>query len=141
MRRSPRLLVFGILLVSAACYHQVVRTGRPVGTTVVDMPWVSTWLFGLVGAPDISVTSQCPTGVAVVETEQSFLNSLVGGLTLGIWTPQHVRVTCASGGSALGRVGGTIVVAKDASPEERAAAFEAAVAAADRTNLPIVVRF
>lgn len=141
MRRSPRLLVLGLLLLSAACYHQVVRTGRPAGATVVDLPWVSTWLWGLVPATDINVTAQCPSGVAVVETEQSFLNSLVGLLTLGIYTPQHVRVTCASAGTSLRRVGGDILVAKDASPEERAEVFEAAIAAADRTNLPVLVRF
>jgi hypothetical protein len=141
MRRPPRLLVLGLLLLSAACYHQIVRTGRPAGTTVVDLPWVSTWLWGLVPAADINVTPQCPSGVAIVETEQSFVNSLVGIITLGIYTPQHVRVTCASAGTSLRRIGGDIVLAKDASPEERADAFEAAIAAADRTNLPVVVRF
>jgi len=141
MRRPPRLLALAVLFLSAACYHQVVRTGRPAGTTVVDLPWVSTWLWGLVPATDINVTPQCPSGVAVVETEQSFANGLVGLITLGIYTPQHVRVTCASGGTSLRRLGADMLVAKDASPEERAKAFEEAIAAADRTNLPVVVRF
>jgi Bor protein len=141
MRKPPRLLVLGLALVSLACYHQIVRTGRPAGTTVVDMPWVSSWLWGLVPAEDLNVSPQCPSGVAVVETEQSFANGFVGLITLGIYTPQHVRITCASGGTSLRHVGGDIFVAKDASPEERAEAFRAAIAAAERTNLPVVVRF
>jgi hypothetical protein len=35
-----------------------------------------------------------------VETEHSFLNGLVGALTLGIYTPMHLTVTCASGATA-----------------------------------------
>jgi hypothetical protein len=141
MRRPLGLLALGLLLASGACYHQVVRTGRPVGTTVVDLPWVSTWFWGLVPATDINVRPQCPSGVALVETEQSFANSFVGIITLGIYAPQHVRVTCASAGTSLGRVGADILVAQDASPEAWTEAFEAAIAAADRTDLPVVVRF
>jgi hypothetical protein len=31
-----------------------------------------------------------------VETEHSFLNGLVGALTLGIYTPMHLTATCAA---------------------------------------------
>jgi hypothetical protein len=86
-----------VAITSSGCFHQVVRTGRPAGQTVVDKPWVSTWIWGLVAAKDIDVRAQCPGGVAVVETEQSFVNGLVGALTLGIYTPMHARITCAGG--------------------------------------------
>jgi hypothetical protein len=98
MRRSPRLLALGLLLCSSvACYHQLVRTGRPAGTTVVDLPWVSTWLWGLVPAADINVTPQCPSGVARVVTERSFVNGVANFVTSGIYSPIHTMVTCASG--------------------------------------------
>jgi hypothetical protein len=141
MRRSFRLVALGLFVVSGACYHQVVRTGRPAGTTVVDRQWVSTWLWGLVPATDIDVRGECPSGVAVVETQQTFMNGLVGGLTLGIYTPQAVRITCASGGTSLGPIGGEFVVDSGATAEERADVIQAAITAADRTNLPVVVRF
>ena len=40
---------------------------------------------------------ECSSGVARVETQLSFLNKLSGVLTLGLYSPMHVTVTCASG--------------------------------------------
>src|SRR5262245_35105262 len=90
-----------LLAVSAtACYHQVINTGRPAGTTVIDMPWVQGWLWGLVAPQPIETRAQCPSNVATVVTEMSFQNGLVSALTLGIYTPQHVTITCAAAGRA-----------------------------------------
>lgn len=96
MTRSRRLASLAAIALLAGCYHQVVQTGRMPGPVVVNRPWTATWLWGLVPASEIDVTSQCTSGVATVETQQSFLNGLVGGLTLGIYTPRDVKVTCAS---------------------------------------------
>jgi hypothetical protein len=57
---------------------------------------------GLVPPAELSSKETCAQGVAKVETERSFLNVIVGGLTgigtpVGIITPMHVTVTCASG--------------------------------------------
>jgi hypothetical protein len=38
--------------------------------------------------------------VSKVETEHSFLNGLVQFVTLGIYTPMHLTVTCAGGANA-----------------------------------------
>ena len=78
-RWIPALL---LVVSSGACYHQVVQTGRAPSATVVDKPWVKTWLWGLVEADPIDARPQCGTGVAVIETETSFMNGLVGALTL-----------------------------------------------------------
>ena len=97
VRRALALANVGLMLTApAACYHAVVETGRPAGTTVVPKPWVNTFVYGLVAAPEIDVTRQCPGGVARVETQQSFLNSVVAIVTLGIYTPQTATVTCAA---------------------------------------------
>ena len=84
-----------VAVLSAGCFHQVVQTGRSASSTVVDKPWVPMWIFGLVQAQPIETRPLCPTGIATVETETSFLNGLVGGVTLGIFTPMarphHVR--------------------------------------------------
>lgn len=92
-------VVVAALLLSG-CFHQVVNTGRPAGATKVDKPWTSTWIFGLVEAPPIDVRQECSGGVAIIESKFSFMNGLASMLTLGIWTPVHVTVTCASGGRA-----------------------------------------
>ena len=132
----------GILVLSTVgCFHQVVQTGQAPSPNVVEKNWVSTWLFGLVAATPIDVRSECPSGVATIETEQSFMNGLVGGLTLGIWAPQHVKVTCAA--SAAGGAGGAadIVIAPGSTAAERAAAVEAAIKQSIETHKPVVVHF
>ena len=140
--KSRSLLALAVMAVaSTACYHQVVNTGRPASTTVVDKPWVPTFIFGLVEAKPIDVRAQCPQGVAVVTTEQSFLNGLVGGLTLGIFTPQHVTVTCASGTALLPDHHAEIHVAATATAAERDAAMQRAVSQALANDEIVVVRF
>ena len=96
--RASRWVLLALLSSATACFHQKVQTGVTPSATVVDEPFVATWLWGIVPARPIDVRQQCPSGVATVETRQSFMNGLVGVLTLGIYSPQHARVTCAASG-------------------------------------------
>lgn len=140
MRTASRLsLVVGACLLSA-CYHQIVQTGRTPGTTVVERPWTATWLWGLVPSNEISVVAQCPNGVATIETQQSFANGLVGLITLGIYTPQEVKVTCASGSAALPGAR-QIEVAHNAPVSERITAIHQAIALAVETHETVQVRY
>jgi len=140
--KSRQLLAVAVLAVaSTGCFQQVVRSGLPAGQTIVDQPWVSTWIFGLVEADPIDVRVQCPRGVAVVRTQQSFANGLVGILTLGIYTPQHVTVTCASGTARLPDARLEIRVAEWASDADRAGALRQAIAESLAHGETIIVRF
>jgi hypothetical protein len=130
------------LLASSACFHQVVQTGRPAGTTVIDKPWVSMWLWGLVAAEPIESQPLCPSGVAVVTTEMSFANGLVSALTLGIYTPAHVQITCSgSGRASLPSGAKEIRVPVDATLEQRVEIVNRAVEQAQETHEPVVLRF
>jgi len=88
-----------------ACFHATVETGLTPSTQVLDQTFASSWIYGLVPPKTVETTNRCPQGVAKVETQQSFLNQLVGFLTLGIYTPMHIRVTCAQ--AAAGSTGAT----------------------------------
>lgn len=141
LRRLGRVSLCAIALLTTACFHQVVNTGRSPGATVIEEAWVSTWLWGLVAAKPIDVRQQCPGGVAVVETQQSFVNGLVGAVTLGIYTPQRVRITCASNTSSLPTGATELRVALDASPEQRGKALEQAVERTLETGTATVLRY
>jgi len=130
-----------VAVLSAGCYHQVVQTGRSPGNTVVDKPWVATWVFGLVQAQPIETRPLCPSGIATVETEMSFLNGLVGGVTLGIFTPQHVRITCATSTSALPRDVQKLTIPADASVDEERAIVARAIHESAALNAPVVLYF
>jgi hypothetical protein len=140
MNTAKRLIMIAGACMLSACYHQIVQTGRTPGAMVVERPWTATWLWGLVPSSEISTVAQCPNGVATVETQQSFLNGLVGLLTLGIYTPQEVKVTCALAGAALPGVR-HIDVADGASLEARIAAIEEAANIAARTHETVQVRY
>ena len=101
MSRATTYLTLLLLAGSGtACYHATIETGATPSTTVIRKGFASGWIYGLVPPSTVSTASQCPTGVARVETQLSFVNQLVSFLTLGIYTPMEIVVTCAASGSA-----------------------------------------
>ncbi len=138
--RVRRLVgVLGVLLPLGACFHATIETGSTPSTQVLEQSFASSWIYGLVPPKTVETASRCPDGVARVETQQTFLNQLVGFLTLGIYTPMHIRVTCALGSS--GAAGALLRVPAGAGGARVRAAFgEAAMVAADE-HAPVLVRF
>jgi hypothetical protein len=138
MLRLPTLAVLTMLLVATGCFHQVVRTGAPPGAVVIERPWTATYLFGLVPANAINTAAQCPNGVAIVATQQTFMNGLVGVLTIGIYTPQTVTITCAAAPLAR-QEGRSMSLPADASIADREAAVREAIELARRTGELVIV--
>ena len=80
------------------CYHATVNTGITPGTRQVEDEWAAGWIAGLVPPETVNAMADCGrAGVARVETRQSFLNGLVSVLTIGIFTPMEISVTCGAG--------------------------------------------
>jgi hypothetical protein len=138
--RVGRLLVLAAVLVStSACFRQVVQTGRTPGTTVVDKPWAPSFLWGLVPPPPMDVSAQCRSGIATVVTQQSAVNGVVHILTLGLFSPRHITITCAA--SAGSGASTEFYVSRDATEDERDRVIARAVDESTRTQQPVVVRF
>ena len=99
-RLTPRLITPSLVaaaLLGSACYKVTVVTApEPANAAVVDKPWNNSFIYGLVPPGEIDVSQRCTAGVAKVVTQRSFLNSLVGGITWGIYTPLQVTTTCAN---------------------------------------------
>src|SRR5215510_6694452 len=91
-----RRLVPLLALCFAGCYHASVETGRPPGSQHIEKGWAASYLGGAVSPSTVDARSGCTSGVSKVETKHSFLNMLVGGLTLSIYTPMSIEVTCAA---------------------------------------------
>jgi hypothetical protein len=130
-----------VAVLGTGCFHQVVQTGNPAGATVVDKQFVPGWLWGLVPNTQVDVRKECPMGVAVVETETSFVNGLVSAVTLGIFTPQHVRITCASRSARLPAGIRQITIPVGASTETQAALVREAVEASAESHAPVALRY
>ena len=141
MFRVPKLAVVSLLLILAACYHATIETGLPASPQVIEKSFASGWIYGLVPPSPVKAMSQCPNGVSKVETQLSFVNQLVNVITLGIYTPMSIKVTCASSGRSS--VPGTpeIKVGDGATSEQVIDAFRRAADAAVATHGPVYVQF
>lgn len=137
-RRVARVAMVLAILPAAACYHQVVETGKTASPTVIDKPWQMGFVYGLVPPPALNTASQCPGGVAKVETQHSFLNGLVASLTFGIITPMQVTITCAATGSASTS---NAKVNAGNTQDEQAAAVNQAAKLSNESGQPVLVQF
>jgi hypothetical protein len=102
MRARALSLLAVLIPLSAGCYHATITTGATPSAEKIEKHWASGWVFGLVPPSTVETAARCPSGVARIETQISFLNGLVSILTLSIYTPMDIVVTCAgSSGTAL----------------------------------------
>ena len=89
---------------------------------MINRPFQPSFIAGLVPPPPLNVANECPTGIAKVETQHSFIEGLVAGITFGLFTPMTITVTCAAG-SAMLPASHTVDVAATATEAERSAAI------------------
>lgn len=138
MRPGSKLVLVLSAFLCAGCYHQVVQTGAtPAPGTAAVTKTANLYFFGLAGA-EVDATVDCPTGVAIIETRQTFLNGLLGVLTLGIYTPRTVTLTCASGEQPIPD-GLLVTIGSDASAGEAGASARRAVELARRSHDRVVL--
>jgi hypothetical protein len=142
--RSTRLFKLAVTLSSlalGACYHVVINTGKTEGATKIEKPFASSFIFGLVPVPEIDASTKCTSGVAKIDYQQDFLNGLVGIITLGIYTPLHVTVTCAASGTGALPQGRVIDIGSGSDHDARVRALSAAAERTVATGQSVFVRY
>jgi hypothetical protein len=136
-----RVAAVAACLSLGGCYHAIIDTGLSPSSEVIDQPWASGWVYGLVPPKPVEMMSKCKSGVSKVETLHSFLNSLVGGLTFGIYTPMTIRVTCAAAGHAAIPAGAAQMQLGDgATPQQLQDALRRAAGLALANDAPVYIR-
>lgn len=136
------LIVFIVFFIFTGCYHAQVTTGLEPSAQVYEQTFASAWIFGLVPPNVVRSQDECSNGVARVETRLSFVNMLVGNLTFGIYTPMHIKVTCAASRAELPfNRENTIVVNKTETENLILQAFSDAAEQAVKTRKPAYVEF
>ncbi len=114
-------LLFSACLLLSGCYQAQVTTGKAPGNTVVEESFAPSFIYGIVPAT-VDVSDECQNGIASAEREISFINGLVGGITLNLFLPQSVTVTCAAEGGmsdiSPGSDGLDLTIQDDASTAE-----------------------
>jgi hypothetical protein len=135
----PKFTATAAITLLAGCYHATIETGLTPSTQVLEQSFASSWIYGLVPPKTVATTSRCPDGVAKVETHLSFVNQLVSFLTLGIYTPMHIRVTCAQAGASTSAT--TLTVPTGADEAAVVATFGNAASVAATRQEAVLVRF
>jgi hypothetical protein len=93
-----RVCALAVLLGLAGCYKATFYQNPHAYAGAQHERWMAFFIFGLVGAPRVDVREFCgPDEVAEVRTGSNFATGLVSALTIGIYTPHKVYVTCAAG--------------------------------------------
>lgn len=96
MRFSPKLAVFLGLFGLSACHASFRDARYPAAEEKTK--WASFYLFGVVGHAEIDVRDHCKSGYArEVYLSSDILTIGVTVLTLGIYVPRKVTITCAQG--------------------------------------------
>jgi len=139
MKKYWQLFLPGLLIVLAGCYTARVETGLQPSNQVYKQGFASCWLYGLIPPKTVEASMNCPNGVAVVETQLSFVNQLVGLLTLGIYTPMQIVVTCAEAPRGMLEVSPSFSVSSEDSIEEIQEIYSKAADEAVRTGKPVLV--
>jgi hypothetical protein len=140
MHRMKSIALLSVVFVLSGCYSARIESGLTPGTTQIKQSSAACWLYGLVPPKTVAAAAKCTDGVAIVETRQSFVNGLVRFLTLGIYTPMEIVVTCAAKPAAsLFGAEVNLALADDATEEEAQVVFAKAADEAVRTGRPVCV--
>lgn len=124
-----------------ACYHATIDTGLTPSTETIEEPWASAWIYGLVAPEPIETMEDCTNGVAKVETHLSFVNQLVGFLTIGIYTPMNIKVTCAMGSGGSSEEAAPIIeTGANASDEVQRDALRDAARLSSQIGGPVLIK-
>ena len=137
--RITGLTAIGLIAMLGGCYHATVTTGAAPSTEVIEKGFASGWVYGLVPPSTIETASKCTNGVAQVETQLSFVNQRVGLLTLGIYTPMSIKVTCAAASAATAGSATRLHLSGGASSDEIRATIAQAAETSRTTGEPVLV--
>ena len=140
MKFGVCLSIVCLLALCAGCYHATITTGLPVSNEVITKPFASCWIYGLIPPSTVETAAKCPNGVAKVETELSFVDYLIGMITIGIYTPMTITVTCAESSKMGANDGSEMLIAGGSSSDDIRDAFAKAAERSMTTGHPVYVQ-
>ena len=125
----------------SGCYSAQVTTDKQPSGQVIEKPWATGFVAGLAtpGA-QIDAAQQCSNGVAMVETQVSFLNQLATFVTFNLYSPMSVTVTCAAGGSMSDLQAPDFTVPEEADDATVHDVFRAAAQQSAEAAVPVRVK-
>ncbi|MBN2694138.1 Bor family protein [bacterium] len=96
MKRGWLVLMLIFMMFVSACKTVTITEGdlEEITTDPTYESSESFFIFGIIGESHVYVNQQCPKGVFQVQTRMSFVDGLLGLITVGIYSPKTVRLWC-----------------------------------------------
>jgi hypothetical protein len=138
--RKLTLAAVVLLATTAGCYRATIETGRTPSGQTVRNDWAHSFIAGLIPPATVNTAQQCPAGVAVVETQHSFLNMLAQFVTFSLYSPMTITVQCAAA-EENDENATALVVPAGASLEAATRIFNEAAARSAEEKQRMLVRF
>jgi hypothetical protein len=126
MRRAMAVL-FSVISITSAAHAQDSTSSKH---------WATSFVYGIVPATVAEAATQCRDGLAKVRRGQTPVNTLVSIVTLGMFSPITILVTCATRSEKP-----AIDVPADATLDDRRNALADAVDESLKTHRWVVVRY
>lgn len=88
---------------SLSCAATIVRSGLPASQVPegYEDRWESSWFWGTLAPAAGDLSTICPDGWSEIRAEAHAPTALLGWLTLGIYTPSNLTITCAAKDGAI----------------------------------------
>lgn len=97
--RALLLAAMCLALLANGCFTTSLRDARMTPGEKHD-EWRSFFLYGMAGHAEVDVKEYCPGDVYEVAMGTNFGTWFVSIITLGIYSPEKIFVTCSSGPAA-----------------------------------------
>jgi len=133
MRRAIAVMLSVMSITSAAQAQDSTSLSARVNAA---KQWATTFVYGVVPATVAQAAARCQDGLAKVRRGETPANTLVSIVTLGMFNPITILVTCAAPSEKA-----AIDVPADASLNERRNALADAVDESLKTHHWVVVRY
>ncbi len=91
---SKRLLAAVLASTLTGCYTISYQT-KAAGSGQYHEDRGDFFFWGLAGDKTVDLKAMCPQGASRWKSQQTFVDGLLGVVTLGIYIPRHVTVECA----------------------------------------------
>jgi hypothetical protein len=103
------------LATATGCYTVRFQSTLPPGGDMYEEKG-HFFLWGLVGEKEVDLRKLCPAGPSRWQNQQTFVDGLLGVVTLGIYIPRTVNVECTAARAEAGGVDPALLARLAADP-------------------------
>jgi hypothetical protein len=108
MRWKGTAATLSAVLLATGCYTTRFQSNLAPGGAKFEEKG-NFFLWGLVGEKEVDLKKMCPAGPARWQNQQTFVDGLIGAVTLGIYIPRTINVECTGAKAIMTPIDGDLL--------------------------------